>query len=124
MFTFDCGGWQTEGWESVGNLTNISGRQGFLDFELIEGSGGIKRTGLNVKADTNKQVQVRFRSSGQVKLSLTVNGAQSGEINVKPDAVFRTHDLIKQPISGDQINTLQLNFVAQPKTTVEIDWIK
>ena len=124
MFTFDCGGWQTEGWESVGNLTNISGRQGFLDFDLIEGSGGIKRTGLNVKADTNKQVQVRFRSSGQVKLSLTVNGAQSGEINVKPGAVFRTHDLIKQPISGDQINTLQVNFVAQPKTTVEIDWIK
>jgi len=35
QFEFDCGGWQTEGWMSEGDLTNIAGRQGFLGFDLL-----------------------------------------------------------------------------------------
>ena len=32
LFTFDCGGWQTEGWTGDEKLGNIAGRQGFLGF--------------------------------------------------------------------------------------------
>lgn len=124
MFAFDCGGWQTEGWEAVGKLTNIAGRQGFLDFDLIAGFGGIKRGGLKVKPAANNQLQVRLRSSDQVKLNFSINGTKSGELQIEQSTKFSTHDLNKLASGDDQIESLQLDFVGKPGTTIEIDWIK
>ncbi|MEN8783226.1 MAG: sulfatase, partial [Akkermansiaceae bacterium] len=54
QFEFDCGGWQTEGWKPEGDLTNIAGRQGFLDFDLLTGSASILRGGLKIDAGKNQ----------------------------------------------------------------------
>ena len=124
VFAFDCGGWQTEGWQAVGDVTNIAGRQGFLDFDLTGGRGGIKRGGLKVKTAATEQLQVRLRSTGPVQISFLINGTKNGEFQVEQGTEFITHGLIQQAVSGDQIESLQLDFVGKPGTTVEIDWIK
>ena len=124
IYEFDCGGWQTEGWEAKGKLTNIAGRQGFLDFDLSDGSGAIKRDGLSTKIDSAKRLSVRLRSDRLETLTCLVNGKKCGEVKIESGSEFNTYPLVNQPIKGDKVNSLQLDFKGQPGTTVEIDWIK
>lgn len=124
MFDFNCGAWQTEGWQAVGKVTNIAGRQGFLDFDLIQGRGGIKRSGLNTKSDTAGKLQIRLRTNKATNLTFSVNGDICSEFQLQQSKEFGTYKLIDQPIKADQIESLQLEFTGQPNTTVEIDWIK
>ncbi|MEM9943144.1 MAG: sulfatase, partial [Planctomycetota bacterium] len=63
-FTFNCGGWQTEGWTSSSGMDNIAGQQGFLDFHLIEGKGSLQRTGLKLDAGKNLK-----SLSGKIRVS-------------------------------------------------------
>ena len=123
MFTFDCGGWQTEGWEPVGKVSNIAGRQGFLDFDLIDGSGGIKRSGLKVKTEA-MNFKFRLRASAAGKMSVSINGIESGEFQFEQRDDFTNHELLMSSDSIDQIESLQLNFTGQKGTTIEVDWIK
>ena len=123
MFTFDCGGWQTEGWEPVGKVSNIAGRQGFLDFDLIDGSGGIKRSGLKVKTEA-MNFKFRLRASAAGKMSISINGIESGEFQFEQRDDFTNHELLMSSDSIDQIESLQLNFTGQKGTTIEVDWIK
>lgn len=124
LFGFDCGGWQTEGWEADGKLTNIAGRQGFLDFDLGDGTGAIRRDSLSTKIDSAKELQIRLRSDRLETLTLSVNGNKCGEVKIETGSEFNTYPLVTQPIAGDQVNSLRLDFKAPPGTTVEIDWIK
>ena len=124
IFEFDCGAWQTEGWKAHGKLTNIAGSQGFLDFDLIDGRGGIQRSGLKVNSSGAGKLQIRLRSSGHAGLTCSVNGNKFSDIRLQKDNVFSVYDLIEQPISDEFVESLQLNFLGQPGTTIEIDWIK
>ena len=54
LFTFDCGGWQTEGWAGSPGLGNIAGRQGYLDFYLDGGDASLVREGLKLSANKNR----------------------------------------------------------------------
>ena len=64
QFLFDNGGWQTEGWEAVGNLPNIAGYLGYLDFDLPDGQGAIMRRGLNADATENSgALEIRAKAS-------------------------------------------------------------
>ena len=124
LFGFDCGGWQTEGWEADGKLTNIAGRQGFLDFDLGDGTGAIRRDSLSTKIDSAKELRIRLRSDRLETLTMSVNGNKCGEVKIETGSEFNTYPLVTQPIAGDQVNSLRLDFKAPPGTTVEIDWIK
>jgi len=124
FFEFDCGGWQTEGWQAEGKLTNIAGRQGFLDFDLTDGSGTIKRDGLNTTIDSAEQLSVRLRSNHPQTLTCSVNGNKCGEVKIEAGSEFNTYQLVNQPITGDKVSSLKLDFKGQPGATVEIDSIK
>lgn len=54
QFTFDCGGWQTEGWEGEDKLGNLAGFLGQLEFELPDGEGTLIRQGLRLDVDRNQ----------------------------------------------------------------------
>jgi len=125
LFTFDCGGWQTEGWQTEGRLTNIAGRQGFLDFDLLQGRGAIVREGLDLKAAKNTgALVVRIKTSGDAQMSLAANTMPFGETTVEAGA-FRT---VRFPLEGKPwsgiVERLRLGFLAPKGTTIEIDWIR
>ena len=124
IFEFDCGAWQTEGWKAHGKLTNIAGSQGFLDFDLIDGPGGIERSGLKVNSSGAEKLKIRLRSSGPTVLTCSVNGKKLSAIRLQKDSEFRVYNLIEHPISDEHVESLHLNFFSQPGTTIEIDWIK
>ena len=54
LFTFDCGGWQTEGWSGSPELGNIAGAQGYLDFTLGKTESSLHRRGLRLAAEKNQ----------------------------------------------------------------------
>jgi len=126
LFTFDCGGWQTEGWQAKGHLTNISGRQGFLDFDLIDGVGAIERDGLNLDLQKNPgAIQLKIRSTAQTTVKIVANDIQLSEYALSPGTKFQiieSEDL-KLKIDG-AITKLSTEFKATPGATIEIDWIK
>jgi hypothetical protein len=125
QFEFDCGGWQTEGWESDGGLTNIAGRQGFLDFNLLTEVASISRDGLKIDAGKNKgKFALRLRSSGATELKVVANGEALGSTEFSKNEQFTT---IEIPL-GDSwtgiIKSLQLSFSAPKDSTIEVDWIR
>ena len=125
LFTFDCGSWQTEGWQSKGKLTNIAGRQGFLDFDLINGNGAIERSGLQLKPGNNQgQLQIKLRLSHPTELDLSVNNNKRLKTKVKTGAEFSVIDLGSFKKDNENIESLRIDFAAQPGAKIEIDWIK
>ncbi len=125
LFTFDCGGWQTEGWKPDGELTNIAGKQGFLDFELLEGRGAIVREGLNLDAAKNSgALIVRARTSADTRITVTANTTSLGEASIEAGG-FKS---VRLPLAGKgwsgAIEQLRLEFRAPAGTTVEMDWIR
>ncbi len=80
LFTFDCGGWQTEGWQvAAGKLGNLAGYQGFLAFPLPSGVGTIVRDRLQLPAARNRgDLTIRLRSSQPVKLTALAARAEAG----------------------------------------------
>ncbi|MCP4815786.1 MAG: hypothetical protein GY888_25000, partial [Planctomycetaceae bacterium] len=83
LFTFDCGGWQTEGWQGQGKITNIAGYQGYLDFDLLSGKASLVRKGL--KLDTGKNqgsLVIRMRSSSDTQVNVWANGKSVGKTTV------------------------------------------
>lgn len=72
-YEFDCGGWQTEGWEGIGIDDNIAGFLGYLDFTLKQKMVSLKRSELNVDADDDDNLVIRLRSSGDVRIQPKAN---------------------------------------------------
>jgi len=129
LFTFDCGGWQTEGWEGNPGLSNIAGFQGFLDFELPRGEGSIVRSGLD--ADFGKQggvftIDIRVSDSALVWLSF-INGDGVTRKLPGPVALSASSDFdtlkFQLPKSGS-VKALRVDFSSDPGALVEIDSMK
>ena len=126
LFTFDCGGWQDEGWRAEGNLTNISGRQGFLDFDLIDGSGAIERQGLNLDPNRNPgSLQLNTRCSAPTIVKVFANNIQLAETVLNASKQFQTIESANLvSMIDDKVKNLRIEFKTTPGATVEIDWIK
>ena len=74
-YEFDCGGWQTEGWEGININDNIAGFLGYLDFSLGSKPAILKRTGLNSKiAKDDIPLIIRMRTSETLTVSVDANG--------------------------------------------------
>ena len=126
LFTFDCGGWQTEGWEPNPGLSNIAGYKGFLDFHLPEGKGSIIRSGLDAElANQGGSFSVAMRVTEPTLVWLSVNHGNgvtrrlAGPVTLNPAGEFRTASF-RMPESGP-VSALRLDFVSEPGTFVEID---
>jgi arylsulfatase A-like enzyme len=134
LFTFDNGGWQTEGWQaSPDDLGNIAGRLGFLDFRLAEDGATIVRDGLKLDAAKNQgDLIITLRTSRPVSVAVsfrTVDGQRAGQFSSS-----------KTQLGGDQLTTasfalsknsawkgiieaIEINMVGEVDTDVEIDSI-
>ena len=132
QFTFDCGGWQTEGWSGVGIDGNIAGRQGYLDFHLADGKGTLIRQGLDLDAETNQgELAVRLRSSGRLTVTLSADTRQGNAQVIGRAEVAATGDDFSKltiPLKTGQawtgnIRGVQLAFEGQAGSLVEIDSI-
>jgi arylsulfatase A-like enzyme len=122
VFQFDCGGWQTEGWNATkDSVGNIAGRLGYLDFQLPDGEAVITREGLNLDPEKNRgDLRVKLRSAPGTKVTLSAGGSVS-------DATIDGADqqTIAFPIDWkDTVKKIELRFQGQPGSVVEIDSIE
>ncbi len=126
LFTFDCGGWQTEGWLPNPGLSNIAGFKGYLDFDLPSGEGSIVRSGLN--ADLSQQggtFSVLMGVSKPTLVWLSLNHGDgvmrkiAGPITVVPGRSY-TEANFRIPESGT-VKAMRLDFKSEPGGIVEID---
>ena len=125
QFEFDCGGWQTEGWKSEGNLTNIPGRQGFLDFDLLADRATISREGLKLEAAKNQgSLVISVRSTAATKLSVVANGKAIGTADIHGNKEFASATIKLSDAWSGTVESLAISFAAPKGTTVEIDWIR
>ena len=126
-FEFNCGGWQTEGWESDDIRSNLAGFLGFLDFQIDKNEGSIKRRRLNLKStDSDKALLVKLRSSKDLTVSASANGRELGSIDLKAAAAHSeiTFPLSANPAWQGEINSLQLSFKNADSAHIELDFIK
>jgi arylsulfatase A-like enzyme len=130
LFTFDCGGWQTEGWKGPEKLGNIAGRQGFLDFKLTDGQGTITRDGLKIDTTRNQGwLMVTMRASAPVQVTLSsksANGEYQTVLNAKGNQgdISLSASLPNNAAWKGTIDSLKLAFSAQPDTLIQIDSIE
>jgi hypothetical protein len=127
LFEFDCGGWQTEGWEADGIPSNIAGSLGYLDFPLADRKGTIQRKGLRTSAASrDKALVIRIRTANRVRATVFVNGKQLGDEQVvKRGESFST---LRLPLSNNPawrgaIESLKLDLRGANGTWIEIDSI-
>ncbi|MCP3693020.1 MAG: sulfatase-like hydrolase/transferase, partial [Planctomycetaceae bacterium] len=126
LFTFDCGGWQTEGWQGQGKITNIAGYQGYLDFDLLSGKAALVRKGLKLDTSKNQGMLVlRMRSSSDAQVNISANGKTVGKARV---AAGKDYTDYRVPLTDNSwsgtVNSMKLEFAGKPGTTVTIDWIR
>lgn len=129
-FHFDNGGWQTEGWRGEGNLPNIAGYLGFLDFDLPDGEGAIVRRGLNAEAANNRgQFEIKAKVSSSVLAWLSAETGSgdflpiAGPVTLKKTEGFDAYrfDLSDNPNWTGSIKALKLTFQGRPGVWLEID---
>ncbi len=131
LFTFDCGGWQTEGWQpQTAGLGNIAGRQGYLDFVLRDGTGTIVRKGLQADVAKNQNpISIAMRADSDVKVEVLARLKGKKELwelgSVRTTASDHQRKwLLKLPskeIPAGTIVSLQMVFSGEPGATVEVD---
>ncbi|MCS7465098.1 sulfatase [Stieleria sp. ICT_E10.1] len=120
LFTFDCGGWQTEGWSGSDEaMGNIAGRLGFLDFRLPGGKAMITRQGLKLDPAKNQgDLAIDLRSAPGTQVTLMVGESES---------TATMHDAtqtVRFPLDWkDTVRQIDLRFDGPPGSVVEIDSI-
>jgi len=133
LLQFDNGGWQTEGWEADGNLPNIAGYLGYLDFNLPDGKGAIVRKGLNADTKTNsKSLVLNLRSSAPVLIWLSAKNEDgvvnriAGPLTVKKSIDFSDYsfDLTNNPNWTGRIQELRIEFRGTAYANIETNYIK
>lgn len=127
LFDFNCGGWQTEGWEANGIESKLAGFLGYIDFELSQGSGTIYRNGLQLSVQPlDNFFEVRLRSSEMVDLKILVNGKILGTQKIFSSKEFKkvSVSLSNNPTWRDSIHSLELSFDGLENAVVEIDSIR
>jgi N-sulfoglucosamine sulfohydrolase len=127
-FEFDCGGWQTEGWEAQGFDANIAGLLGYLDFPLDTGKGALRRGGLltDTRGD-DEFLFVKLRSSETLDVRVFANDRPLGKSREVEPA--KSHAGLKWRLSPDAnwqgvIRSLRLEFAGKKGAFVEIDAIE
>ena len=133
VFEFDNGGWQTEGWKADGNLPNIAGYLGTLEFNLPDGQGAIVRRGLHADARSNsKSLDLNLRVSKPVLLWLSVKNKQgaigqiAGPVTVTSSAEFSDYsfDLTENPNWSGKIEELRIEFQGTAYANIEVGYIR
>ncbi len=127
VFEFDCGGWQTEGWESSGIPDNIAGFQGYLGFALGASGSRLVRRGLGARVmDVDQDLVIRIRAKGDVKVQAIANGRVLGQ----PKLVTAAKEFarVKIPLKGNAawsgtIESLAVTLTGNAGTEVEVDSI-
>ncbi|HJN13446.1 MAG TPA: sulfatase-like hydrolase/transferase [Pirellulaceae bacterium] len=132
LFTFDCGGWQTEGWRAVaGKLGNIAGRQGYLDFQLAGGTGVIERKRLKLDAAKNQgSFVIALRASAPITVAIAAAGDANlmqrlGSVQLAGGGKTRklSIPITKSDAWTGVLNAIQIRFEGKPGTLIEVDSI-
>ncbi len=126
-YEFDCGGWQTEGWESKGIADNIAGFQGYLDFTLGKKNNQLVRNGLKAKVtDADKTLVIKLRTEGDVTVQASANrrSLADAETVISGDAFAE----VRISLKGNEawrgtIKTLVVEIDGKKGTAVEVDAI-
>ena len=132
VFRFDCGGWQTEGWQPHDDkLGNIAGRLGFLEFNLSK-SATLNRAGLKLDTTKNQgEFKIILRSSNPIRVSLAARGVNSPKqtvsgISVSGSGEYKQYSARLSDDWRGTVEELELSLEADGDTQVEIDaiWIE
>ena len=125
-YTFDCGGWQNEGWFSKDIKSNLAGFLGYLDFYLDYEEGSLQRTGLKIKAQrSDDSIMIRLRADEDLTVRFYANAQFLGFAAVKGTNQFEAASIPLNPsIWQDIIETLEVRFESKKGTLIEIDTIQ
>ena len=127
-YEFDCGGWQTEGWQGRGIRDNIAGFQGFLEFRLSGKSGSLIRKALKIEAkESDQALLIKLRADGPVEIEALANGKSLGAVERVPaDKQFK---VIRVPLTDGTnwegvIKSMEIKLKGSEGTELEIDLIE
>ncbi|MDA7756726.1 sulfatase-like hydrolase/transferase [Opitutales bacterium] len=127
-YEFDCGGWQTEGWQGRGIRDNIAGFQGFLQFSLSGKPASLVRKGLKLKPHGSDQAfLIKLRADAPVEIEVLANGKTLGS-GVKVPAGKQVKE-VRIPL-GEKANwkgvikSLEIKLRGSDGTVLEIDTIE
>ncbi len=125
-YTFDCGGWQNEGWFSKDIKSNLAGFLGYLDFYLDYEEGSLQRTGLKIQAQrSDDSIMIRLRADEDLTVRFYANAQFLGFAAVKGTNQFEAASIPLNPsIWQDIIETLEVRFESKKGTLIEIDTIQ
>ena len=127
-YEFDCGGWQTEGWQGRGIRDNIAGFQGFLQFSLSGKPASLVRKGLKIKPHVSDQaLLIKLRVDAPVEIEALANGKTLGS-GVKVTAGKQVKE-VRIPLSEKAnwkgvIKSLEIKLKGSDGTDLEIDAIE
>ena len=127
-YEFDCGGWQTEGWQGKGIHDNIAGFQGFLQFRLSEKPGLLVRKNLKVKPNGSDQaLLVKLRADVPVEIEALANGKSLGSATkISSGKQFKE---VRVPLTSNanwkgMIKSLEIKLKGAEGADLEIDLIE
>ena len=127
-YEFDCGGWQTEGWQGRGIRDNIAGFQGFLQFSLSGKPVSLVRKGLKIKPHVSDQaLLIKLRADAPVEIEALANGKTLSS-SVKVPAGNQVKE-VRIPLSEKAnwkgvIKSLEIKLRGSDGTDLEIDAIE
>ena len=127
-YEFDCGGWQTEGWQGRGVRDNIAGFQGFLQFSLSGKSGSLVRKRLKLKSNgSDHTLVIKLRVDSPVGIEAFANGKSLGS----PAKVSATKQFkeVLVPLGANAnwkgvIKSLEIKLKGSQGTDLEVDLIE
>ena len=127
-YEFDCGGWQTEGWQGRGIRDNIAGFKGFLQFRLPGKLGSLIRKGLQVKPNGSDQaLLIKLRVDAPLEIEALANGKSLGSVMKVPAS--KEFKEIEVPLAGNAnwkgvIKSLEIKLKGAEGADLEIDAIE
>ena len=126
IFTFNCGGWQTEGWRSKNLSSQLAGELGTLDFKLKGSSGSIFRDGLAVKMEMDLSVlNVLGKTDEDIEIDLLINGCLMGRGTMLKSDILQSFSIEIDYIHLEKpIQELELVFNGSAGTRVVLDSIE
>ena len=127
-YEFDCGGWQTEGWQGRGIRDNIAGFQGFLQFRLSGKPGSLVRKGLKIKPNgSDHALLIKLRVDSPVGIEAFANGKSLGTAMKVP--ATKQFKEVQVPLSGNAIwkgliKSLEIKLKGSEGADIEVDLIE
>ncbi|MCC9600657.1 sulfatase [Stieleria sp. JC731] len=126
LFTFDCGGWQTEGWEASDvSMGNIAGQLGTLEFNLPNGKGAIVRRGLELDRQANHgDLVIELQCPQGTQLTLIT---RSGKSQTKQSTTVQSSEMaaVQFPVDWKAtVDQLELVFQSEKDAVIKMDSIQ